>query len=337
MYGWKSKALKLLRLQTIMANKVMAQTRPFFNPAKLPVVYHPGETLDEKLHEMGMGVKEFATRVSKPEKTIIAVLKGKSSITPDMAVAFELVTKIPAHMWLRHQKSYDEFIARKKRENALSEGLSWAKKFPYDEISSLGWFSGIKDSQGNEKNIVDTLCTFFAVSSPKGWEDFYLNQRLRVSFSITLAESCDPYALSAWLRQGEIQAGEMSVDKKYSAKTLRGILNDISEVQKSGDTNRVESLVGLLSNVGIKLIFTETLSSAPVKGCARYIYGIPCIQLAKDFENERDFWNTLYHEIGHILLHGKKDIFIENVSYGDKDPQKEKEADEFASVWMNKK
>ena len=51
----------------------MAQTRPFFDPAKLPVVYHPGETLDEKLQEMGMGVKEFATRVSKPEKTIIAV------------------------------------------------------------------------------------------------------------------------------------------------------------------------------------------------------------------------------------------------------------------------
>ena len=49
----------------------MAQTRPFFDPAKLPVVYHPGETLDEKLQEMGMGVKEFATRVSKPEKTII--------------------------------------------------------------------------------------------------------------------------------------------------------------------------------------------------------------------------------------------------------------------------
>ncbi len=89
--------------------------------------------------------------------------------------------------------------------------------------------------------------------------------------------------------------------------------------------------------MGIRPIVTETLSSAPVKGWSRYIYGIPCIQLAKDFENERDFWNTLYHEIGHILLHGKKDIFIENVSYGDKDPQKEKEADEFASIWMNKK
>lgn len=314
----------------------MARTRPFFDPAKLPVVYHPGETLDEKLQEMGMSVKEFATRVSKPEKTIIAVLKGKSSITPDMAVAFEMVTKIPVNMWLHHQKRYDEFIARKKREKSLREGMRWAKKFPYAEISSLGWFSGINNAQGDPMNMVDTLCTFFAVSSPKGWEDFYLNQRLRVAFSITLAESCDPYALSAWLRQGEIQAGEMSVEVKYAAKLLRGILNDISEIRKSGDVNRDELLTSLLGKAGVKLVFTETLSSAPVKGCARYIYGVPCIQLAKELESESDFWNTLFHEIGHILLHGKKNIFMENVNYGDKDPQKEKEADEFASLWMSK-
>ena len=314
----------------------MAQTRQFFDPAMLPVVYHPGDTLDEKLQEMKMGVKEFATRVSKPEKTIIAVLKGKSSITPDMAVAFEMVTKISADMWLRLQKSYDEFIARKKREVSLKEGLHWAKKFPYTEIASLGWFSGINDASGNANNMVDTLCAFFAVSSPKGWEDFYLNQRLRVSFSISLAETCDPYALSAWLRQGEIQAGEISIDTKYSAKLLRGILNEISDVRKAGSTNHDELLYSLLGNVGIKLIFTETLSSAPVKGCARYIYGVPCIQLARKFENEEDFWYTLFHEIGHILLHGKKSIFMENVNYGDKDPEKEQEADDFAVLWMSK-
>lgn len=127
-----------MRLQTIMANKNMTQTRHYFDPAKLPVVYHPGEILEEKLMEMGMGVKEFATRVSKPEKTIIAVLKCKSSITPDMAVAFEMVTRIPANMWLRHQKSYDEFIARKKREKALKEGLRRAnKEREAEEFASL--------------------------------------------------------------------------------------------------------------------------------------------------------------------------------------------------------
>ena len=62
-------------------------------------VSHPGSTLEEKLYEMGMGPKEFALRSGKPEKTITAVLKGDSSITADMAVLFENVTRIPANYW----------------------------------------------------------------------------------------------------------------------------------------------------------------------------------------------------------------------------------------------
>lgn len=138
------------------------------------------------------------------------------------------------------------------------------------------------------------------------------------------------------MRQGEIQAGEISIETKYAAKLLRSILNDIVEVRKSGDSNHQELLAALLGNAGVKLIITETLSSAPVKGCARHIYGVPYIQLAKKFESGSDFWNTLFHEIGHILLHGKKDIFMENVNYGDKDPEKEKEAEEFAVLWLSK-
>lgn len=91
-----------------------AHTRHFFDPSKLPVVYHPGDTLYEKLQEMGMEVKEFAMKVYIPEEVIISVIKGHSSITPKMAETFEMATKIPTGMWLRHQKSYDDFIARKK-------------------------------------------------------------------------------------------------------------------------------------------------------------------------------------------------------------------------------
>lgn len=313
----------------------MTKRRENFNPANLAIVYHPRETLEEKLQEMGMGIKEFAVRVSKPEKTIIALIKGKSSITPDMAVAFELVTKIPAHMWLKHQRSYDEYLARKKREESLKSGMVWARKFPTTEMERLGWIACENEETGEGKNIVDTLCEFFAVSSPKGWEDFYLNQRLRVAFRITLSEACDPYALSAWLRQGEIQAEKIVLTGTYSAKQLRGILGQLDTLGKIGPQGQKENMAKLLSSVGVKLFFTETLSSAPVKGCTRYIGGIPCIQLAEKFESDSDFLHTLWHEIGHILLHGKKDIFIENVSYGEMDPTKEKEADDFADSWIN--
>ena len=75
------------------------------------IVFHPGETLREKMDEMRIGTKEFSMRAGKPEKTVIAILKGDSSITADMAVRFEYVTGIPARFWMKSQKAYEEYIA----------------------------------------------------------------------------------------------------------------------------------------------------------------------------------------------------------------------------------
>lgn len=73
------------------------------------IVFHPAVTLREKLEEIGMGIKEFALRTGKPEKTIIAVLNEESSLTPEMAVVSENVTKIPANFWIVKQSRYNEF------------------------------------------------------------------------------------------------------------------------------------------------------------------------------------------------------------------------------------
>ncbi len=58
-------------------------TKNQYNPQSYPP---PGETLEEKLQEIGMGPKEFGIRTGKPEKTIYAIIKGESSITAEMAV-----------------------------------------------------------------------------------------------------------------------------------------------------------------------------------------------------------------------------------------------------------
>ena len=78
-----------------------------------PIIsFHPGETLHDKLEELGVNLKAFALSIGKPEKTIIAVTQGQSSITPEMAILFENALQIPAHFWLNSQRSYDEYKAR---------------------------------------------------------------------------------------------------------------------------------------------------------------------------------------------------------------------------------
>lgn len=291
-----------------------------------PVEFHPGITLSEKLKEMGMSVKEFAVRTSKPEKTIFAVIGGKSSVTPDMAVAFENVTKIPAHFWLNMQRGYDEYIARQKRENHLSSAYEWANLFPLKKMMELGWIPVVKTPEDKVK----ALLSFFQVSTQKAWEDYYLNQQLKVAFRISLNNTKEPHAISAWLQQGEIQATEMEVSD-FSEKALREALPTMKDLCTRQPADFAQALQKECAKVGVKLVYTPCLPKAPINGATRWINDVPCIQMAGHPKGNDIFWFTFFHELGHILLHGKKDVFLEDIDYADKQKKKEEEADAFSS------
>ena len=298
----------------------------FYKPIK---AFHPGITLREKLSEMEMSVKEFALRTSKPEKTINAVLTGASSITPDMSVAFEQVTHITARMWLNLQRNYDEYCARKKREEIYLDETTkkWAQAFPYAKMAALGWVPETRSSTERIKNLFD----FFDVTTSKAWEDYYINQELKVAFRISLASTHNPYAVSAWLRQGEVLAGKQSVKNPYSDSALKQVIPEIKQLVEEQPDNFTDRLKELCQRVGIKLVFVHHIQHAPVNGCVRWLGGTPCIQMTDKQKRNDVFWFSFFHEIGHILLHGKKDIFLEDKTMEFDNKRKESEADHFAA------
>ncbi|MCB9247021.1 MAG: HigA family addiction module antidote protein [Flavobacteriales bacterium] len=302
----------------------MATTNQYF-PQSVP---HPGETLAEKLEEMSMGPKEFAIRTGKPEKTITAILKGESSITPDMAVLFETVTSIPAQFWLNAQRGYDEYLARIRHSSILEEATDWSRSFPIAAMAKLGWIE--KKTRIQDK--ANELLTFFGVASHDAWEEYYYNQKLKVAFRISLKSTKEPYAISAWLRQGEIEAANIQVND-YSAQKFQSTLLNIKKLMVSHPDDLFIQLQQLCASAGVKVVHTPCLPKAPLNGSTRWINDTPLIQLTGRYKRNDIFWFTFFHEAGHILLHGKKDVFLEAIDYSDKDLQKEDEADAFATKW----
>lgn len=296
-------------------------------------VHHPGEDLREKLEELKMGPKEFALKADKPEKTITAILNGTSSITPEMAVQFENVLKIPARFWLNRQRSYDEFIARVKREEILKDAYDWAKLFPVSKMIELEWLP----SAAAKENKAAELLSFFSVSSPNAWENYYLKGKLKVGFRISLAGTKEPYAISAWLRQGEILASQME-SIPYNEKALWALLPEIKQLMVDFEDNFFQKLQEMCLGAGVKVVYTPCLPKAPIYGATRWLNNIPLIQISGRLNRNDIFWFTFFHEIGHILLHGKKEIFLEKIEYAGESKEKEMEADNFSSdVVLSKK
>lgn len=292
------------------------------------IVFHPGETLQEKLEELGIGPKEFALRTGKPEQTISKVLNGKSNITPEMAVIFETVTRIPASFWQRKQARYDEYIAKEQRAVAIEAAIDWAKSFPYAKMAAAGWVNSTR----KPKEKVVELFSFFGIAVKEAWEDFFLNKKLAVNFRISLYGTKDPHALSAWIRQGEILAAQQEVPA-YDKSRLKSVLPILKGYMATGEADFYPKTVELLNSCGIKIVSVPCLPKVSASGVSRWINRSPLIQLSDRLKRYDTIWFSLWHEIGHILMHGSKHISVEKVEYEGKDIAVEQEADDFAIKW----
>ncbi len=86
-----------------------------FNPA------HPGELIRETINgiveETGkkLTVEEVASGLGTTRKTLSAIINGKQSVTPEMAIKLSTAfSNTTAEFWLQVQDNYDLFHARKK-------------------------------------------------------------------------------------------------------------------------------------------------------------------------------------------------------------------------------
>jgi HTH-type transcriptional regulator / antitoxin HigA len=289
---------------------------------------HPCVSLNEKLDEMGMSRKEFALRTGKPEQTIIAVLKGESSVTPEMAILFENVTKIPAHFWVNKQARYNEFKAREKQKETIAKAAEWTKKFPYADMATKKWVPATHILE--EKTV--NLFSYFAVSSDESWDNLYMKSELKVAAYASLKHTHEPHAISAWLRQGEIQAEQIETPA-FNSKLFKENLMLIKSLMAEQPTDFFVQLQKFCMQAGVKVFYTPKLPKVPLSGSTRWINDTPIIQLTARYNQNDRFWFTFFHEVGHILLHGKKYISLENINFSEADPEKEQQAHEFAEEW----
>jgi HTH-type transcriptional regulator/antitoxin HigA len=293
-----------------------------YNP---DIVFHPAATLNEKLEEMGMSRKEFALRTGKPEKTIIAVLKEESSLTTEMAILFENVTQIPASFWINKQARYNEYVARQKQALAIDDAVEWAKAFPYPAMAKCGWVEPTRKPQ--EK--VLQLFQYFGIASHHSWDNLYMKQDLKVAAYTSLKLTHEPFAISAWLRQGELQAKKHNVPE-FDVKKLKILIPDMRALMVRQPNDFFTQLQKLCQQAGVVLLFTPPMPKAPLSGSTRWINTTPLIQMTARYKQNDRFWFTFFHELGHIILHGKKYISLENIDFEAADQTKEEESNQFA-------
>jgi HTH-type transcriptional regulator/antitoxin HigA len=279
---------------------------------------HPGVTLKEELDFLGLTQVELAQRSGLSTKHISQIINEVDPITSETAVKFELALGIPADFWSNLQKNYELSAARIEAEKKILAEIPEAKKFNcYNELADLGYVEKTRDWVIKTKN----LLKHFAINS------FALLPGVEQVAFRQAPGSFDKLSLAAWLRCGTLEAKKIEVGQ-FDKNKIKEILPELKKLTMLPD-NFGNKLQELCASVGIAVVFVPYFKNTKVNGASRWIGGKAVIQLNTKGSFSDIFWFTFFHEIGHILLHGIKDQFVDYNGMDKND--KEKEADEFAS------
>jgi plasmid maintenance system antidote protein VapI len=282
----------------------------------------PGETLQEVLNTIGMTKAELADRIGKTPKFIIDMIKHGATITPATAMDLEKVLGIPASFWNNRERRYRENLARKEERKRLKKEADWLKGFPLGQMIKVGWIKKHKDRADQ----MDEVLKFFGIASYRQWDAIWLTPS--ATYRKSKAFASKPGASSAWLRKGELQGQELGCSP-YNREKFVSALEEVRRLTCTEPEGFQARTVQLSSEAGVAVVFTRPMKGAPVYGATRWLTAEKAlIQLSLRGKFEDLLWFTFFHEAGHILLHGKKEVFIE----GDgQQSEKEKDADHFAA------
>ena len=286
----------------------------------------PGDTIQEHLDFIGMSQAELAERMGRPKEKINDLIKGREPITVPTAFQLENVLGIAASFCLNIEKSYIKELYELNLQEDLEKQYDWLDAFPVNQMRKFGWLPNTREKY----ILMDSLLKFFCVASTDEWKRIYVDEEVSVAFKISLAHTQSPHAISAWLRKGEIQAKEIDI-AEFDKKKFKEALAEIKELAFLMHDDFIQQLQNICAKCGVALVFTQNLSKAPISGATRWFHNKPIIQLSGRFRTNDHFWFTFFHEAAHIILHGKKDIFLENVEGTEIDQEKEEEANAFAA------
>jgi addiction module HigA family antidote len=304
-----------------MINQVKNQYHPDF-------VTPPGETLLETLEVLGMSQAELAERTGRPKKTINEIVRGKAAITSETALQFEKVLGVPASFWISREQNYQEWLAREQERLALEKELSWLKQFPVKEMIALGWI----ERRANLTDQLNELLRFFGIASPQQWEPVYSG--LGVAFRRSRAFQAESEITSVWLRRGEIEAQKIDC-APFDADRFKMALGEIRTLTNEDPGVFVGRIIELCSEAGVAVAFVHELRRLRTSGATRWLNPSKAlIQLSLLYKTDDHLWFTFFHEAGHILLHGKREIFLEGNEVHKEADEKEEQANRFAADWL---
>jgi len=283
----------------------------------------PGETLAEVMEERGITQEDLAQRLGLTQKTVNQIIGGKARLTHDTALKLERVLGISAGFWNRMEMGYRESLERQRSQRRLAQAATWLKEFPLNEMIQGGYLH----RRATVEEQAEELLRFLRVASPVEWNAH--RSVVQGYYRLSTTRESNVNALGAWIQQGENLARQTPCPP-FDRSQFTRVLADLRACTFESQNVFLPRLTDLCRSCGVAVALVPALPKASVCGFTRWISPDKALlQLSDRYKRADIFWFTFYHEAGHILKHGKREVFMEFDNHTLN--EKEEQADQFAA------
>ena len=274
----------------------------------------PGDTICDLMEVKRVSRSQLAKLFRRRPEEISPLLNGEEEISYSTATILASVFGVSKEFWMRREEQYRRDFERLNPE-------SWLSELPVKDMSRFGWLQG--------KSLSDLL-RFFGVSTVEKWNTLYGALIPETAFRTSPSFQSEKGATAAWLRRGEIE-GESVTCEVWNAQKLRNALGDIRMLTRESDPEIfIPKLRDICGSCGVAVAVVPAPSGCRASGGTRFVrQDRALLLLSFRYLSDDHFWFTFFHEVGHLLLHNRKELFLEGVP--SKREQDEIEANDFAA------
>ncbi len=294
-----------------------SKLKPFINMG-------PGQIIKRNLTALNWTNKDLAEIIDMSEKSVSQLINNKQAITVDTAFLLGKAFDTSPEFWLNLEQNYrlrNQIEGKKEQDAQIKAEIR--KYMPILEMRKIGWIDFDKSVESQKQ----AFCNFWRIKS-LDYSMYTIQDNQFYARQGKIDENYTKYYSITWFKKAKNEAKSINVPFYNEAK-LKGIVNNIKRYISSDDG--ISKFIEDISDCGVKFFVLSHLSKTYLDGAAFIDNANPVIVYTGRHDRIDNFWWTIIHEIGHILLHIKNgdEYFIDN--FDEKpDGDIEKEADAFA-------
>ncbi|WP_207594948.1 ImmA/IrrE family metallo-endopeptidase [Arthrobacter sp. D5-1] len=281
----------------------------------------PGDTIRNIIDSQGVSPAQVESSCGLKEGELEGLLQGTVHIDQPLAESLSNCLGGSTTFWIRREQRFRE-------QEALVEADRWVETLPLKSMNRLSWLEVPRDWQER----IEACLKFFGTDTLDAWRQSYSDQLQTVKFRTSTSFQNQVPSVSTWLRAGEL-ANVGFNGGPLDRVSLSNSIPDLRELTRCPDPEIfLPAIQAILHRSGVSCIVVPTPEGCAASGASRVLQdGSALIQLSGRFLSDDQFWFSLFHEIGHLLLHNEAPLHIDGDPGDFEQDEMEREANSFAA------